>query len=106
MSYPFKWNPVPQKVQETNEKLFGEGSNQLDCLISEPLGVFAPKAMKECAERVYNFEVRPDDVWIVTYPKCGTTWTQVRFEKVISSETFRFLHFSGNGLANCKQSGH
>jgi hypothetical protein len=28
-------------------------------------------------ERIFNLEVRPDDVWIDTYPKCGTTWSQV-----------------------------
>lgn len=28
------------------------------------------------AERIRNFKVRDDDVWIVSYPKCGTTWTQ------------------------------
>lgn len=27
-------------------------------------------------ERVHNFEVREDDVWIVTSTKCGTTWAQ------------------------------
>lgn len=28
------------------------------------------------AERIRNLTVYEDDVWIVTFPKCGTTWTQ------------------------------
>lgn len=27
-------------------------------------------------ERVKNLEVFEDDIWVVTFPKCGTTWTQ------------------------------
>ena len=30
----------------------------------------------EWVEGMKNMEWRPDDIWIVTYPKCGTTWTQ------------------------------
>jgi hypothetical protein len=26
-------------------------------------------------ERIKNLEVHDDDVWICSFPKCGTTWT-------------------------------
>lgn len=37
---------------------------------------FLPYPFENVAERIVNLSVRPDDVWIVTFPKCGTTWAQ------------------------------
>lgn len=31
---------------------------------------------QQFAERIRDFVVLPDDIWIVTYPKGGTTWAQ------------------------------
>ena len=76
-NYPFKWHPISEEVKTKRQKMY-TSATQLDGLVSEPLGVYLPRSMESVAEKVYNFNVRPDDIWIVTYPKCGTTWTQVR----------------------------
>ncbi|XP_054085113.1 sulfotransferase 1 family member D1 isoform X2 [Zeugodacus cucurbitae] len=35
-----------------------------------------PVIFKDIYKRIYDFEVKEDDVFIVTFPKCGTTWMQ------------------------------
>ncbi len=58
-------------------KLFAPGSIANKMVRSVPGDVYLPKKFASMAERIYNMEVRPDDIWILTYPKSGTTWTQV-----------------------------
>lgn len=38
--------------------------------------VMIQKYMDQFAERVKKMEIYEDDLWVVTFPKCGTTWTQ------------------------------
>lgn len=36
--------------------------------------VFLPRKYQQWADRLLNFEVRESDIWIVGFPKTGTTW--------------------------------
>ena len=40
------------------------------------MDVYLPNKFEPLLERIWNFEPRPDDIWIITYPKSGTTLTQ------------------------------
>ena len=90
MDYPIKWVHVSDEIEKKRRELYGEGSNMHNAVVSDPLGVHLPPAIKLVGQKVYNFELRPDDIWIITYPKCGTTWTQVLFNdgKICLSKMF------------------
>jgi hypothetical protein len=44
--------------------------------------------------RHFDFESRPDDIYIVTYPRSGTTWVQMILYQLTTSGEMNFEHIS------------
>jgi sulfotransferase len=55
--------------------------------------VMIQKYMDKFAERVKKMEIYEDDVWVVTFPKCGTTWT-VSFDEILCENLGQFCVYS------------
>lgn len=60
---PF-WNNVSYKQRLTEEG----NEEERYCVLSARYKVYM--------ELINNYDVASDDIWICTYPKSGTTWTQ------------------------------
>ena len=82
---PVKFKDISEDEMEIRKKLFPVPESFMrDMVVSEDGNITLTKGWKNVADKIYNFEVRPDDVWIVTYPKCGTTLTQVKVKFLLA----------------------
>ncbi|KAG8261490.1 hypothetical protein J6590_070895 [Homalodisca vitripennis] len=76
MMKPIEFTPMTDDLSEELRVSCKPGLMPMAGVTVSPSGCAMPEEYELYAERLHNFEVYEDDVWVISYPKCGTTWTQ------------------------------
>lgn len=71
---PYKMNNLDPEVSKKLLSLFT--GQKIGYAAFGPSKYILPKKFSEVAEDIYNLKIRPDDIFVATFPRCGTTWTQ------------------------------
>ncbi|XP_050345432.1 sulfotransferase 1B1-like [Nymphalis io] len=103
-NYPLEIRDVEPDVAEMLMKYFtGEHTGFVRV---GPKGYFLPHSFRKEALNIYNMDIRPTDVFVTSYPRSGTTWTQElvwmvandldyeKSNKIPLTERYPFLEFS------------
>jgi len=68
---------VFEEYDATTKAMLKKNFGVLNNLISVwPGGICLPSTYRDIAEKVYHLPLRPTDVWVMSFPKTGSTWTQ------------------------------
>lgn len=71
--WKYEFHEIPKTQEESFKQLFTGYDEGL--VRSEPGGFVMSPTYARNAEKIYRMKPRSDDVWLVTFPKCGTNWT-------------------------------
>lgn len=106
VKYKFPFDIVPVDPQINNELLKYFHGERDGFVQVGPEKYFFPQKFKNSAEAFYNFQAHQSDVWVVSFPRSGTTWTQemvwliandLNFKKAkerVLTKRFPFFEFS------------
>ena len=94
-SYPFTWTTISQEERDERAKMYEDvpASRFINMKRCDQDGLMMPSYFVNNGEdrKIWEMKPRPDDIWIVTYPKCGTTMTQELVWQVISSIKYKTM---------------
>jgi Sulfotransferase domain len=92
---PVKFELVPETLESPFRDDFPGYTDGM--VRGEPGRFFLAPPFGEHAEDIYNFPLKSDDVWIVTFPKCGKLTLKLNRLLYSAENTSAFSYCSFNG---------
>ena len=95
MEVPIRWEEL--KEEDKNLVVANYSNPTLFDFVQYENKLVIPRYfVQNMADRIFNFTVREDDIWVVSYPKAGTTLTLELVWHLINNkvrESYKTYHF-------------
>ncbi|KAJ8725834.1 hypothetical protein PYW08_004017 [Mythimna loreyi] len=102
LPFPYKFEELKPEEDELIKTSFGGSALHANFIRLGPKGYLVHKSYMKNAEIVYNMPLRPTDVFVASYQRSGTTWTQelvwliandLNYEKAAELSHLQRYHF-------------